>query len=78
VLLTVTSRFTVFIPVGTLVLLISECLLIRYFTPVGRIIRKPRLDELPQLFNGLKGAVSMVGLRPERPEFVQTLVEQIP
>ena len=47
-------------------------------TPVGRIIRRIRFDELPQLFNVLKGEMSMVGPRPERPEFVQALSEQIP
>jgi sugar transferase (PEP-CTERM system associated) len=47
-------------------------------TPVGRWIRRLRLDELPQLFNVLKGEMAIAGPRPERPEFVQTLSEQIP
>jgi sugar transferase (PEP-CTERM system associated) len=46
-------------------------------TTVGKFIRKTRIDELPQLFNVLNGTMSFVGPRPERPFFVQQLIEQI-
>lgn len=47
-------------------------------TPVGKFIRKTSIDELPQLFNVLKGDMSLVGPRPERPQFVEKFKEEIP
>lgn len=47
-------------------------------TPVGKILRKIRMDELPQLFNILKGEMSVVGPRPERPEFTELYKKEMP
>lgn len=47
-------------------------------THVGKFIRRTRIDELPQIFNVLKGDMSFIGPRPERPEFVEQLAEKIP
>jgi len=50
----------------------------RRVTKVGRIIRRTRLDEIPQFINVLRGEMSLVGPRPERPYFVQQLIQEIP
>lgn len=47
-------------------------------TPVGRVIRAARIDELPQLFNILKGDMSFVGPRPERPELIKEYSQEMP
>ncbi len=47
-------------------------------TRVGKFLRKSRLDEIPQFINILKGEMSFIGPRPERPEFIKTLEKEIP
>jgi lipopolysaccharide/colanic/teichoic acid biosynthesis glycosyltransferase len=47
-------------------------------TRVGAILRKTHIDEIPQLWNIIKGDLALVGPRPERPEFVEKLKQEIP
>jgi exopolysaccharide biosynthesis polyprenyl glycosylphosphotransferase len=47
-------------------------------TPIGRFLRTARVDEIPQLWNVLNGTMSLIGPRPERPEFVRRYAEEIP
>ena len=45
-------------------------------TPIGSVLRKSRIDELPQVINILKGEMTLIGPRPERPEFVNQFIKQ--
>ena len=47
-------------------------------TPIGKIMRKSRLDEIPQFFNVIKGEMSLVGPRPERQHYINLILEQAP
>lgn len=47
-------------------------------TPVGKILRRLHIDEIPQMINILKGELTLIGPRPERPEFVSQLIQDIP
>ena len=47
-------------------------------TKVGHFLRKSRIDELPQLLNILKGDMAIIGPRPERPEFIEEFLQEIP
>ena len=47
-------------------------------TPIGKLMRRSRLDEIPQFFNVIKGEMSLVGPRPERQHYINLILEQAP